>query len=254
MLLLETNVGNFSIVELAKQDIIQQLQKEVLAMQRLKKVSGKSLNTGLGEVERAFPDQTFPLGAVHEFISNAKEEAAATNGFMAGLISQLAKKGTAVWVSSKRTIYPPALSVFGIEPERVFFIDLWRQKDVLWAIEEALKCDAVSVVIGELTELSFTESRRLQLAVEQSRVTGFIHRYSPKTNNVTACVTRWKIKPLASETGGMPGVGFPRWNVQLLKVRNGKPGTWQIEWSAGRFRQVAQQTFSIQEIHKRKAG
>ena len=87
-------------MELAKRDIIQQLQKEVLSMQRLKKVSGQSLNTGLWEVEKAFPDQTFPLGAVHEFVSNAKEEAAATNGFMAGLISRtLMKKGTAVWVS-----------------------------------------------------------------------------------------------------------------------------------------------------------
>lgn len=223
-------------------------------MQRLKKVSGKVLNTGLWEVEQAFPDNTFPLGAVHEFVSNAKEAAAATNGFMAGLISQLMKKGTAVWVSSKRTLFPPALHVFGIAPEQIYFIDLLRQKDVLWAIEEALRCDALSVVVGELSELSFTESRRLQLAVEQSRVTGFIHRYSPKTENVSACVTRWKINPLASETAGMPGVGFPRWNVELLKVRNGKPGTWQVEWSAGHFRQVAQPVISIHNIQKRKAG
>jgi protein ImuA len=238
----------------AKQDIIQQLQKEVLSMQRLKKVSGQSLDTGLWEVEKAFPDHTFPLGAVHEFISNAKEDAAATNGFMAGLISKLMKKGTAVWVSSKRTLFPPALHVFGIEPERIIFIDLWRQKDVLWAIEEALKCDALSAVVGELSELSFTESRRLQLAVEQSRVTGFIHRYTPKSENITACVTRWKIKPLASDTGGIPGVGFPRWNVDLLKVRNGKPGKWQIEWSAGQFRHIVRKVFSITEIQKRKTG
>jgi protein ImuA len=36
----------------------------------------------------------------------------------------------------------------------------------------------------------------------------------------------------------MPGVGFPRWNVELLKVRNGKPGSWQIEFAAGRFRHI----------------
>lgn len=239
---------------LTKQDIIQQLQKEVLSMQRLKKVPGQSLNTGLWEVEKAFPDHTFPLGAVHEFISNANEEAAATNGFVAGLISHLIKKGTAVWVSSKRTVYPPALNIFGIAPEQIYFIDLTRQKDVLWAVEEALRCNALSVVVGELTDLSFIETRRLQLAVEQSKATGFIHRYSPKTENTTACVTRWKIKPLASETAGMPGVGFPRWNVHLQKVRNGKPGTWQIEWSAGRFRQIAQQAFTVSEIQNRKAG
>ena len=236
-----------------RNDIIQQLQKEVLSMQRLKKVSGQHLNTGLWEVEKAFPDQTFPLGAVHEFISNAKEDAAATNGFMAGLVGQLIKKGTAIWVSNKRTLYPPALNIFGIAAERIIFIDLWRQKEVLWAIEEALKCNVLSAVIGELGELSFTESRRLQLAVEQSKVTGFIHRYSCN-ENITACVSRWKIKPLSSHLDGIPGVGFPRWNVQLVKVRNGKPGAWQIEWSDGQFKQVSLPSFAITQNHKRKAG
>lgn len=242
-------------MQLAKHDIIQQLQKEVLSLQRRKGTTAQRLNTGLWELEKAFPEKTFPLGAVHEFISNTKENAAATNGFMAGLISQLMQKNkTALWISTKRTLFPPALNIFGIDPERVIFIDLWKQKEVLWAIEEALKCNAVSAVIGELSELSFTESRRLQLAVEQSRVTGFIHRYNPRSENITACVTRWKIKPLASETGGMPGVGFPRWNVELLKVRNGKPGTWQIEWSAGNFRHITQRIFTIPEIQKRKIG
>ena len=241
-------------MQLAKQDIIQQLQKEVLSMQRLKKTTDQSLNTGLQELEKAFPDQTFPLGVVHEFISNTKEDAAATNGFMAVLISQLIKKGTATWISSKRTLFPPALKMFGIDPEHIIFIDLRQHKDVLWAIEEALKCDAVSTVIGELTELSFTESRRLQLAVEQSRVTGFIHRFNPKTENITACVTRWKIKQLSSDIGGLPGVGFPRWNVHLLKVRNGRPGSWQIEWSASQFKNIYQQTFSITELQKLKTG
>lgn len=240
-------------MQAAKQDIIQHLQKEVLSMQKLKRVSERSLDTGLWEMEKAFPDQTFPLGVVHEFISNAREDAAATNGFMAGLISQLVRKGTTIWVSNKRTIFPPALSTFGIEPERIIFIDLWRQKEILWAIEEALKCNTVAAVIGELSELSFTESRRLQLAVEQSRVTGFIHRYNLRTENVTACVSRWRIKPLASDIK-LPGMGFPRWNVQLLKVRNGKPGSWQIEWSAGQFRNIDRKTFSITGIHKRQTG
>lgn len=223
-------------------------------MQRHKKVFGKSINTGLWEVEKAFPDQTFPLGAIHEFNSYAKEDAAATNGFMTGLISKLVNSGTTIWVSNKRTIYPPALTVFGLSPERIIFVDLWKQKEVLWAIEEALKCTSVSAVVGELNELSFIESRRLQLAVEQSNVTGFIHRYISKAENVTACVSKWKIKPIVSNADGIPGTGFPRWNVQLLKVRNGKPGSWQIEWSAGKFKHLNWQTISNTEIQKRKTG
>ena len=106
-------------------------------------------------------------------------------------------------------------------------------------MEEALKCKGLSAVIGEMPELSFTTSRRLQLAVEQSQVTGFVLRDNPKNIHTTACVTRWKISSLPSQLPeGMPGVGFPRWNVELIKVRNGYPANWEIELFAGRMQQV----------------
>jgi protein ImuA len=53
---------------------------------------------------------------------------------------------------------------------------------------------------------------------------------------------------------GMPGVGFPRWTVELLKVRNGNPGTWQMEWAAGSFRTMEERNHflvSEQEIHRK---
>jgi protein ImuA len=40
---------------------------------------------------------------------------------------------------------------------------------------------------------------------------------------------------------GLPGVGFPRWQVELLKVRNGNPGCWQVEWVAGSFALVVEE-------------
>lgn len=224
----------------AKNDLLQQLQKEILSLQGLKAVSGQSrLHTGLGPLETAFPNHTFPTGAVHEFISLQPEAAAATSGFMAGLLGLLMQKGACLWISNHRTLFPPALKTFGIEPDRIIFLDLVKEKDVLWAIEEALKCEPLAAVVGELRDLSFTASRRLQLAVEQSRVTGFIHRHQPKSGQTVACISRWKITPLASvPEAGLPGVGFPRWQVQLLKIRNGKPGSWQVEWSADRFRHI----------------
>jgi protein ImuA len=151
-------------------------------------------------------------------------------------------------------VFPPALKVFGIEPQRIIFIDVNRPKEALWAVEEALKCEALAAVVGELSELSFTESRRLQLAVEQSKVTGFIHRYNPRSENTVACVTRWKIKPApSSEEEGLPGLGFPRWNVELLKVRNGRPGSWQIEWSAGSFKQVNETNEQVNKLEDETA-
>jgi len=195
--------------------------------------------------------------AIHEFLSAEPEHAAASGGFIAGLLKTLMLNGGAcLWISMSRSLFPPALRAFGVEPDRVIFIDLHREKDVLWAMEEALKCEGLAAVIGEMQEISFTQSRRLQLAVEQSRVTGFILRSDPRKLSATACTARWKITPLPSELeAGMPGVGFPRWNVELLKVRNGNPGIWKMEWKAGGFMPVGENVGeAVLEEQSRMAG
>lgn len=232
----------------AKNEIIAQLQRDILSLQgNTLRESHRQYDTGLGPIEKAFPANKFPIAAVHEFISTGQQSATATNGFISGLLGSLVQnKGACLWISGRRTIYPPALRQFGIAPEQIIFIDVHKPKEILWVVEEALKCDSLSAVVGELTELSFTESRRLQLAVEKSKVTGFIHRFRPRTENIVACVSRWKIKPLPGELeAGMPGVGLPRWEVQLQKVRNGKPGTWQVEWANGGFRHLSKPAFVI---------
>lgn len=239
----------------SKAHIIAQLQKEILPLQGYKPVAnGSAFDGGLGPIKHAFPNASFPLGAVHEFFCNGIEDASATSGFIAGILSSLMQNtGASLWISSARSIFPPALQSFGIEPDKIIFVDVLKEKERLWAVEEALKCEGLSAVIGEMQEISFTASRRLQLAVEQSRVTSFIIRRNPK-NLATACMTRWRITPLPSETeDGLPGLGFPRWNVELLKVRNGKPGTWQLEWAAGKFQHVYKFA-SIDKVQQRKAG
>lgn len=242
-------------MQASRQELVMQLRKEMLSVQRQKKSTEQCLFPGLQEIEQAFPGHTFPLGVVHEFISHSIENAAATHAFIAGLLGPLMRKGQyAVWVNTRNTLFPPALFQYGIRPEQIIFVDPSLRKDILWAIEEGMKCNAIAAVIGELSELSFTESRRLQLTAEQSKVTGFIHRMNPRTENTVTCVTRWKISQLPGEIAELPGVGFARWNVQLLKVRNGQPGSWQMEWVAGAFRPVRRKALTILENQNRKTG
>jgi len=240
----------------ARSHIIAQLEKEILPLQGYKSISkDMEVETGLGEINLAFPNTTFPLGAIHEFCCNQPEEAAATSGFIAGLLAAFMQHGRAMlWISSCRALFPPALIYFGIKPESIIFLDLKKEKDVLWAMEEALKCDSLAAVVGEVQELGFTASRRLQLTVEHSRVTGFVIRHSPRKLNTTVSVARWKITSLAGESSGdMPGVGFPRWKVELLKVRNGKPGSWEITWRNGSFRHNNEWPTVIEAV-QRKTG
>lgn len=239
-------------------DIIRELQREILPLQGFKPpTAGKAVDFHLGPIEAAFPNRKFPTGAVHEFISRTPEQSAATNGFLGGLLGPLMKNGGAcLWVTSGRANFPQGFPIYGVAPDRLLFLDLPKEKERCWAMEEALKCEALTAVVGEISEIGFTESRRLQLAVEQSRVTGFLLRHNPRNPGTVASVARWEITPLPSEPEeGLPGIGFPRWQTTLLKVRNGRPGSWMVEWSAGRFQFPEQAQFTIRRTtHKRRTG
>jgi protein ImuA len=232
----------------AKTNIISGLQKDILLMQGFKPANTQNNTAALDLIKQAFPCSVFPLAAVHEFFCTCVEETAATGGFIAGIISSLMKTGTpSVWISSTKNIFPPALKGFKIDPHKIIFIQCQKPKDILWTIEEVLKCDSVSAVVGEINEIGFTESRRLQLATEQTKATGFLIRNNPK-NLSTACVTRWRIKPLPTEKKtSLPGIGLPKWNVDLLKVRNGKPGSWQMQWRKGKFELIQKPAFREEE-------
>ena len=226
---------------LEKNEMIRKLREEIMAIEgSAPSRQAPGIYFDLGPVEAAFPGNTFPVGAMHEFSSREATEAASTNGFIAGLLGKLMQKGGfCLWVSSKCTLFPPGLKRFGVEPDRIIFIDVKREKDVLWAVEQGLKCNALAAVVGELKEISFIESQRLQLAVERSRVTGFLHRHQPRGEHNLACAARWKIMPIISKPEGrMPGVGFTRWKVELIKVRNGSAGIWQLEWKDGGFHPI----------------
>lgn len=234
---------------------LRQLQQEILAMQGLQQpLENECCDMGLGIISHSFPNQVFPVAATHEFISDSYQTRAASSGFMAALVGVLMRKGSCLWVSTQRRIFPPALQAFGICPDQVIFVDAHSDKEALWIMEEGLKCESLSAVVGEIGELGFTESRRLQLAVEQSRVTGLIHRYNAQLVSNLACVSRWRVRPAPSVIeAGAPGVGFPGWQVELLKIRNGRPGSWQVAWYPNGFK-VAQQSPAIQYLPARKTG
>jgi protein ImuA len=240
----------------ASKQILDTLRTDILQLQGFRTCRNATLDMGLGPMTHAFPNASFPIGAVHEFLTTATEDIAPTSGFIAALSSSIMRNnnGVILWISPSQILYPPALKNFGIEPDHVIFLNVHKEKEALWAMNEALKCNALSAVVAHLHGIDFKTSRRLQLAVEQSAVTGFIIRSHCKNAGTTACVSRWRISSLISESDtDLPGVGFPKWKVELLRIRNGKPGSWNFAWVNGKL--VADYNFPSVDIEEeKKAG
>jgi protein ImuA len=222
-----------------KQEILAQLRKQLLEVQGFKPAPiATGDGFGLGEIEACFRNNVFPTGTIHEFLAEHPEDTAASEGFIAGLLAKLMENGNScLWISKNRKLFPPSLETFGVDPQKIIFLDLYYTKEILWVMEEALKCEGLACVIAELPDIDFAQSRRLQLVTEKSHVTGILLRKEPKRSlSATACSARWQIKPQPTEIlDGIPGVGNPRWEVNLLKVKNGEGGKFYIEWAEDKF-------------------
>ncbi len=228
----------------AKIEIIQRLKREILPLESFKPVKACSKPLlDFPPIERSFPQQVFPEGVVHEFLSASPEDAAATTGFISIILGKLMQEGgVSLWINPGLNVFPPALKAFGLEPSMIVFVDIKKEKERLWVMEEALKCDRLSAVVGEVQHISLTESRKLQLACEKSRVTGMVLRPVFAKLNTIAAVSRWRVSHHVSDPGDdLPGVGFPCWNVALEKVRNGKPGSWLLQWHEQRLNLLKQE-------------
>ncbi|GAB3028138.1 ImuA family protein [Niabella terrae] len=218
-------------------DTLGTLRQEILRMQG--QVPARSCQDNLvrlGPVLEAFPQQVFPTRALHEWVTGSATTQAATTGFVAGILQDLMQdQGICIWISPEPQLFPPGFRNFGLDPERIIFLQLQQEKEICWAMETCLQQEGLSAVIGELRDLDFYVSRRLQLAVEKSGVPGFVLR-SNRQLHPTAAVCRWHIQPIPGDTeSGIPGLGFPGWEVALLKMRGGYTGSWKLSWKEGRF-------------------
>ena len=186
-------------------------------------------------IDRYLPGGCLVLGAVHEVIEAgpAAEFAGAATLFTAGIAARL--KGPVVWCLTRRDLFAPGLAAAGLHPDRVIYVEAGRDREVLPLVEEALREKGLAAVVGEITRLSLTASRRLQLAAEASGVPALMLRrwWTVAEKNLTtlptAALTRWRIASAPSAILSVPGVARQRWRVELVRCRGAEARSWIVE-------------------------
>jgi protein ImuA len=153
-----------------------------------------------------------------------------------------APRRDAIWIAEDLSLaengapYGPGLHEAGIVPEHLITVAAAHGRDVLWAMEEALRCHAVGVVIGELRarDIDQVATRRLSLAAAAGNTFGLILRTAPD-DTPSAAATRWIIgaAPSVLARGGeRSGIGPPRLVAHLVRNRRGHLGAWIVEWNS----------------------
>ena len=212
----------------------------------------KVVSFGLAAVDAALPRGGLTLGALHEVagVGCQVEHGTAAALLAAGLLAQV--PGEVLWVLEQADIHPPSLAAAGLTPERVVYVRARKPQTVLLVMEEGLRHRDLAGVVAEFSGvLGLTASRRLQLAAEQSGVTAFLLRRSrcfenPMLLEPSAAVTRWRVATVPSgpplpQAPDTPGLGRPRWRMDLIRCRGGEAHSWIVEAfdATGRCRLVA---------------
>ena len=117
-------------------------------------------------------------GALHELAPTAPVHLGAASGFAAAIAARASLgRREILWIATDYAVaegggpYGPGLDLFGLASSHLLVLRVTKPVDVLWAMEEALRCRALACVIAELTgegEMAdLTATRRLTLAARE---------------------------------------------------------------------------------------
>ena len=120
--------------------------------------------------------------------------------------------GWVTWVSPPHQPYAPALVAWGIDLARILVVRAGAATE--WAMDQALRSEACSAVLGWANPRDPQALRRLQLAAEQSRSLAVLFR--PLAAGLTASPAVLRLALLGASEG---------LQVRIVKSRGGRPAS-----------------------------
>jgi protein ImuA len=201
-------------------------------------VEKRPIPNDLGE-RWTLPSPTNPT--LYELFANHPRDA----GWAGFLLAQVSAEKPILWVQDRMAIlesgrvHPPGLS-----KQNLIHVEARDARDALWAMEEGVRCSALSCVIGEIwgdpKVLDFTATRRLAVASEKSGTPCWLVRLGGHSN-LSGARMRWRIASAPSLLNSLDtkAPGTPAWDAELFRARGYPPGRWSIAHETGRFHLVA---------------
>lgn len=148
--------------------------------------------------------------------------------------------GPVLWLQDRMALRESGRPcVAGLDPGRpLLLMQLSRPVDVMAAAEEGLRCRALAGVVAEIRgnpqAVNFTAAKRLALRAEAAGVPCWLIRQAA-TADLSAARDRWRITPLPSDRNpdDPQAPGDPRWQVELFRSRDQRPGLWEMRHEQG---------------------
>ena len=209
-----------------------------VAVANVEPCRGLALPFGVAELDHRLAHGGLACRALHELAgaSPALNDDAAATLFLAGAAARFAaSSGKAVlWVAGRSDLFAPGLEQAGLSPAAMLHAQGRDDAEVLALVEDGARHGSLAAIVGEVKRAGMTVTRRLQLAATDSGTPILLLRRWKKADRcpfsaLSAATTRWQIGCAPSRSLEVPGVGRPRWSVELARQRGGPPFTTILE-------------------------
>ena len=163
--------------------VVHQLRAKIRQVETASRINdGSMVTNGCAAIDRLLPERGYPRGTLVQWITGGGHGA----DFLSLRVAQqaCAEGGALVVVDPLNQFFPPAAAAIGINLDNLIVLrtgqlDLSRisnetasHNDLLWAVDQSLRCSAVAAVWGYLTEINERWFRRFQLSAESSGCLG----------------------------------------------------------------------------------
>ena len=185
-------------------------------------VSRETRSTGFDALDRHLPGGGWPGMGLTEIL--VEHYGIGELSLLMPALARLGRDGRAgciAWIAPPFIPYAPALHSQGIDLDRILIVrghtNARGHRDVLWAMEQALRFGSCAAVLGWVRAVDHVALRRLQLAAEAGRCWAVLFRPLDASRQRSPAILRMRLMAAGERT-----------RIEILKCRGRRPGTVSI--------------------------
>lgn len=183
-------------------DRVDSLRKKLAGLSTLEAVEERQISTGCHAFDRLLPSGALRTGMLVELLSPDRGSGAGALAMHCAKRVVDETQGCLLVTDRWRRFYPPAAVARGIETKDLIVVRSSDHQNMsaaeeLWALDQALRCPGVSVVMAWMDKVDPLAFRRLQLAAESGQTLALLLRPARVQSLPTWSDVQLLVKPRA---------------------------------------------------------
>lgn len=169
--------------------------------------------TGFAALDAILPGGGWRSGTIVELMP--AEVGIGELQFLMPVLARITRSGRhAALITPPYIPFAPALARHGVQLSHLLIVNAKTPEDMLWSFEQILRCRSFGAAIAWPPQANDREIRRLQLAAEAGRNTGFLYRPVTAAREPSPAAVRMRLRTS----------GDDQLCIDILKCRGARAG------------------------------